>query len=228
MKKGRYLCRVALSLLLGTTVAWVIPWVIVAVNPGWAKEEGPILIRASFESNYYRCRRYTASGKSLIIVGASSARRSRSGHGVGTPSWMTIPSSSAKDPAIGIATWAYGWPALSTKGYCLLSEREIGDPYVTAGFVVLRAGITPVWEWPPERDRALYMPVMPHWPGLVRNVLFWSGIAYIMMQVGTWTKYLWNCKHGQCANCGYPRFGQVCPECGIVVASTMGDRPVAR
>lgn len=123
------------------------------------------------------------------------------------------------DPRPGVATtpldgelqsaghYLAGWPWRSA--YCV-ERMEPGTP------TARRVGRWDVSAF----GKDWYVPLLPNWPGLLANVVFYTALVLSPVALWRWRRLRRRAKRGRCLACGYELGGGVgtCPECGLVAA----------
>lgn len=67
------------------------------------------------------------------------------------------------------------------------------------------------------RQRNLYLPIVPFWPGLIANTLVFFAIPFVPWTLWRWRRFSRIERLGLCYRCLYefsPDIG-TCPECGV-------------
>ncbi len=70
------------------------------------------------------------------------------------------------------------------------------------------------------RGERCSIPYLPHWPGLLGNVLFYTLLVLVPLVLLRWRKLRRRARRGLCVACGY-ELGEgvgACPECGLARA----------
>ena len=104
----------------------------------------------------------------------------------------------------------YGWPLRSLRSWWYISAPW--SPNQSVHSAVIR--VPQNKRWP-----GLYeLPVLPDWPGLVLNTIFFSALAWGFWQLPLNLRRSRRRARGQCVRCGYALAGlppgSPCPECG--------------
>jgi hypothetical protein len=119
-------------------------------------------------------------------------------------------------PGAGFYETRAGWP---WRG---LASRSFPTPVTlrTGGVLqgdlgVIDCGAAPSWM---RQKKRLQLPIMPLWPGLIGNLIVWSGFWLVILGLLGLARGVWRQRNGRCPKCSYSLTeGREpgCPECGL-------------
>lgn len=117
---------------------------------------------------------------------------------------------------VEVTVWDAGWPLRA-------AEWHFRSPVGGQG----RSGqpMTPhmVGVWRPTRSGShWFIPVLPLWPGLLGNTLFYALLVLTPLALLRWRKLRRRARRGLCVACGY-ELGEgvgACPECGLTLRAS--------
>lgn len=124
------------------------------------------------------------------------------------------------DAYFGVGAYESGWPFRACVRYVAHDGYLMKTTEAELGFI--RAGVPGPfqlqWSSDPNANR---LPILPLWPGFAINTLFYGTLAFAAMAGASAIRRRRRFKRGLCVHCAYPLTGgNVCPECGVAVAST--------
>lgn len=132
------------------------------------------------------------------------------------------------DRPFGVQAWGWPWLAMRSERGMLHAGSTAYRPTSLPGIGYRGAITMPLGVQPPPSN-AIYLPLIPYWPGLAGDAVVWGSVLVAVRLGLRVTRRRWRAARGRCVGCGCSLAGlnaEACPECGrpITSLSSPGSR----